>query len=65
MYTARHNATDILTMVKKISLDRLDRRQKAFKMLHSNEIHAEQEVDHPHIQKVLQILKDDHHFYIV
>ena len=65
MYTARHNATDILTMVKLISIERLNRRQKAFKKLQSNEIHTEEKVDHPNIQKVLQILQDSDNFYII
>ena len=61
---AMHKAANMMVAVKIISKDRVDNDEVAHKMM-QNELAVLEDVDHPNIMRVYELLHDERNYYIV
>ena len=64
LYAASHQKTGVKVFMKTIDKAKLTRRTRIFQNLSSEEIEILQQIDHPHISKVLRIEEGTEHLRV-
>ena len=65
VYKARHRKNGMLCLVKRINKQRLQYKSKTVQNLQKSEIEVLEEIDHPNLTKVIQILEGENYIYLV